>query len=1004
MRFVFVCLMLVLLPQLFAVEISQNIQQQISRYLTQQVKNEVHIDTVKIDSVTIVKKSVNIYAGKQLSYIPFTNDKLAAIYAHVKSKLPKEYHNYQLNIYSDSYKIDDYIALDRKDKFANRIVKPLVTNVSRPYSANRGLQNHHMALWQSHGWYYEQKLARWEWQRARVFQTVEDLYTQSYVLPYLVPMLENAGANVLLPRERDTQSFEVIVDNDKGIDVLSVYKETNGKETWAKGQGFGFAHLKGEYLDGENPFEQGSYRCIKTVKNAKDESVAEWNPSIPRKGKYAVYVSYKTLEDSPEDALYTVHHLGGKTDFKVNQQMGGGTWIFLDFFDFDEGVNNSGKVSLSNQSSKNGKTLTADAVKIGGGMGNMARLPHKSGVVTENVKSSESTTVVEKQMPEIDYQPELSGRPRYTEAARYWLQWAGVPDSVYTKSEGKNDYTDDYQSRGYWVNYLVGGSSALPHSKGLNIPVDLAMAFHTDAGTTYNDSIIGTLGICMTHENDELFANSKPRIHSRDLTAVIMDQIVQDIRLQYEPDWTRRQIWNRSYSEARIPEVPTMLLELLSHQNFADMRYGLDPRFQFTVSRSVYKGILKFIANQYGYDYVVQPLPVKSFSTQFVGKNTVKLQWQPVTDPVEPTAMPDKYIVYTRIGDGGFDNGRVVDYPYIDIDIDSDKLYGFKVAALNSGGESFPSEILSVYRNSQDKGDVLIINGFDRLSAPFGFTTSDSIAGFVDAIDHGVPDKIQYNYIGSQYEYRRQIPWMDDDAPGFGASNADFETTVVAGNSFDYPALHGKSIVKAGYSFVSTSVASVMDGHTDINKYKLIDLILGKQKQTKIGRGAFDSEFKTFPQPLQDKISTYCRQGGNVFVSGAFVASDLWDTDQPKESDQQFAQEVLKYKWRVGQAAVKGKVKTVASPFPDFKGNYDFYTDLNSVSYAAESPDAIEPANDDNSFTIIRYTENNLSAGVASNDKYKTVILGFPFETIKEQDKRDELMSGILSFIFSEKK
>ena len=99
------------------------------------------------------------------------------------------------------------------------------------YVADRGLQNHHLAIWQSHGWYYEQKLARWEWQRARIFQTVEDLYTQSYVLPYLVPMLENAGANVLLPRERDIQRHEIIVDNDRNKDK-SIYKEINGKDSW----------------------------------------------------------------------------------------------------------------------------------------------------------------------------------------------------------------------------------------------------------------------------------------------------------------------------------------------------------------------------------------------------------------------------------------------------------------------------------------------------------------------------------------------------------------------------------------------------------------------------------------------------------------------------------------------------------------------------------------------------------------------------------------------------
>ncbi len=86
-----------------------------------------------------------------------------------------------------------------------------MTEISAPFAPTNGLQNRHIAMWQSHGWYYEAKLNRWEWQRARIFQTVEDLYTQSYVLPFLVPMLENSGANVLLPRERDWQTAEVIV-------------------------------------------------------------------------------------------------------------------------------------------------------------------------------------------------------------------------------------------------------------------------------------------------------------------------------------------------------------------------------------------------------------------------------------------------------------------------------------------------------------------------------------------------------------------------------------------------------------------------------------------------------------------------------------------------------------------------------------------------------------------------------------------------------------------------
>ena len=136
---------------------------------------------------------------------------------------------------------------------------------------------------------------------------------------------------------------------------------------------------------------------------------------------------------------------------------------------------------------------------------------------------------------------------------------------------------------------------------------------------------------------------------------------------------------------------------------------------------------------------------------------------------------------------------------------------------------------------------------------------------------------------------------MDDDAAGFGASNANYETTVVAGNTFDYPAMHGRSIAAAGYSFVSVSRDAVLDGTMDMNSYKLVDLILGKQRQTKIGRGVSSVEFKTFTKELQSKITDYCKQGGNIFISGAYVASDLWDTEKPLVEDQKFAADVLKY-------------------------------------------------------------------------------------------------------------
>ena len=46
----------------------------------------------------------------------------------------------------------------------------------------------------------------------------------------------------------------------------------------------------------------------------------------------------------------------------------------------------------------------------------------------------------------------------------------------------------------------------------------LAFAFHSDAGTTLNDSIIGTLGIYQTDAYNGVYANGASRYLSHDLT------------------------------------------------------------------------------------------------------------------------------------------------------------------------------------------------------------------------------------------------------------------------------------------------------------------------------------------------------------------------------------------------------------------------------------------------------------------------------------------------------
>lgn len=989
--------------QTLADDVVRNIESLLSR----EARKETIFHDIRIDSVAVTPRQISLFASQDCSYIPFREENVAALYREIRALLPSRYAKHRLTLIAEGQPVEELIPLALRSKPDRRVKTfdtscrtPLVTSLDKGNRPTHGLQNRHIAMWQSHGWYFEQRLNRWEWQRARILQTVEDLYTQSYVLPYLVPMLENAGANVLLPRERDFNRHEIIVDNDGCLDG-SRYTEQNGTRSWEKGASEGFAHLRPTYKEFENPFREGTFRQAETRRDGQT-ATATWTPEIPATGEYAVYVSYRTLPRSTDDARYTVRHKGGVSHFKVNQQMGGGTWIYLGTFTFDKGLNDTQGVTLSNRSSKNGRIVTADGVKIGGGMGNIAR-SITAEFLSKNAAEGDTSDFAAQA---ARHTPHTSGYPRFCEAARYWMQWAGVPDSIYSPHSGGNDYNDDYKSRGTWVNYLAGGSEVLPDREGLHIPVDLAFAFHSDAGTSRNDSIIGTLGIYMSRsEGRDTYADGTSRYMARQLTDLIQSNVVNDVRRLYEPEWNRRGMWNKPYYEARTPQVPTMLLELLSHQNFADMRYGLDPRFRFTVSRAVYKGMLEFIASQNKVPYVVQPLPVDHMSASLTPDGHALLRWQPVDDPLEPTAAADRYMVYTRIGDGAFDNGRMVTEPQFETAIPAGKVCSFKVTALNDGGESFPSEILSVgVAQGSTQAPVMIVNGFDRISAPADFVApapADTLlAGFLDDKDHGVPYIKDVSYIGKMKEYRRNIDWMDDDAAGFGDSYGDYETMVIAGNTFDYPALHGRAILDAGYSFVSCSDEAVESGDVHLNDYPHTDLILGKECQTKMGRGGIHPlEFKTFSTPMQQRLADYCRQGGNVMVSGAYVATDLWDNPlaEKQDDDCTFATEVLKYTWRVGQAARRGGVKGVESDLLELDGRYDYHNTLNEESYVVESPDAVEPASPD-AETVLRYSENNLSAAVAYKGDYKTFVMGYPFESIRSEKSRSQLMEKILDF------
>lgn len=927
-----------------------NVEQRLKDFFSNYETSYANIGKCKLDryEVNHNKKELKVYAGNSFGYQPFTPENTEAIYRLLKQSLPGPVNYYDITIYADGKPIEDLVpnAL-RKKQDKTRLWQridykgdPWVQNISRPYTAGKGLEGRHIALWQSHGKYYKNAKGTWEWQRPRLFCTTEDLFTQSFIVPYIIPMLENAGAVVFTPRERDWQRNEMIVDNDRTAQGSIYQEQKSRKGKWKTSPKAGFAKVRTTYADKQNPFQEGTARFAKTEKKP-EKAFAQWIPSIPETGKYAVYVSYQSLPESVSDAKYLVFHKGGVTEFLVNQQIGGGTWVYLGSFEFDKGTNDYGMVILSNESKQKG-VVCADAVRFGGGMGNISRGGSTSGL------------------------------PRYLEGARYAAQWAGMPYSVYSSSEGANDYNDDINTRSRMVNYLSGGSVYNPLEQGLRVPFEMTLGLHSDAGFSKTDEQIGTLGIYTTDYNNGQLNAGISRYASRDLADMVLTGLQRDISAGFGIQWPRRSLWNRNYSETRLPGIPSMILELLSHQNFADLKLGHDPRFKFTVGRSVYKSILKYIATMHGTDYVVQPLPVNNFAIhEGSKKNTFRLTWQAVDDPLEPTAKAREYIVYTRLGHGGFDNGTPVRGTEYTFEAEPGLVYSFKVTAVNRGGESFPSEILAAYKAKKSKGTVLIVNAFDRLSGPVT-VESAFLQGFDLNADPGIPYINTPAYCGAQQSFdRSRIGRETKD--GLGYSGSELEGVLIAGNTFDYPFVHGKAIQAAGgYSFVSCSDEAVENGFIRINDYPVADLIMGAEK-------------RPFSSAMQQIITGYCRQGGNILVSGAYIGSNM---NSPAALS--FTENVLKYSF--------GGSLSGNTPAGIYGANTNFTIPrtINERTYAVPTPDCLSPIAP--AYSTFVYTPGNYSAGIAYKGNYRTFVLGFPFESIEGTRERARVMSAVLGF------
>ncbi len=541
-------------------------------------------------------------------------------------------------------------------------------------SRGGGLSNKTVFVSAGHGWAWNSSSNTYTTQRPGYPSApypsgegvIEDFNNAEAVNQYLLPYLQNAGADAWTVRERDMNTQMLIVD-DSSADF-----STQG--TWTINSG------------GYN----GTYRSATTV-NAAATATATWTFIPPVTATYAVYVRFPNpAVTRAVDAHFFVDHAGALTPITITQARDSNNWRFIGNYPFYGG--RPAHISLSNQSVTPGVTVLADAVRIGGGLGNtsVAGAP-------------------------------VSNKPRWEEQARQYAKWVGLPDV---------DNLNDVIVRPiYSVWEKEAGEDAV------------YISWHTNGYNGYNTTVRGT---------ESYIHSFQPTPNSDVLQNYIHTALLNDIHNGWDPTWPDRGEKTQDLGELRLLSttlgntMPGVLIENGFHDNPTDVDALKDPRFLQLSARAIYHGLVNYWhAIDPNVPLVYLPEPPQRVMMRNNGAGQITLEWQPGptggSGPLGDAAT--SYRVYTSADGFGWSNPiDVASTSYTLTGLSPNQLIFAKVTGVNAGGESFASPVLAARAAAAGLAPILIVYGFNRIDRSGDVQQNDPPEGlsrrvFIDRIN-----------------------------------------------------------------------------------------------------------------------------------------------------------------------------------------------------------------------------------------------------------------------------
>jgi hypothetical protein len=351
--------------------------------------------------------------------------------------------------------------------------------------------------------------------------------------------------------------------------------------------------------------------------------------------------------------------------------------------------------------------------------------------------------------------------------------------------------------------------------------------------------------------------------------------------------------------------------------------------------------VARYFAAADGRPLMLPPEPPTALRVENAGPGKLRVSWRPpAADPAGGDA-PAGYRVYVSENGHGFDDGLAVSGESVELTgLPRAALRFVRVAAVNDGGESMPTEVVGARLAAAGAAPTLIVGGYDRL------------------------DRFQM---------------VRDEAPLVGAVDRMWLDRM---NDGTYAARHGRALAAAGYAFDGATDEAVAARDIDLAAYRAIDWFAGED-----AAGALSPEARA-------ELARFIAGGGGLLVSGAEL---IWALDtQGTPEEQQFAREAL----RVSLAADDAETYDVAPLDGPFAALAPLsFLDRAPGGYDVRFPDVLVPGA--GATPVLAYGGPGGGAAAIAWDAggSRGVVLGFPLEVVHGDDARRTLAAAALAYL-----